>query len=184
MKTKEIWVVAYIYSIICFCIFFTMKEIEHKKLYKDLYQAKSIAVEYHEISESLYSAVDSLNSHIDKMHKLDKLVQDLATVPRDMQKSVIANCYSESNLNYDVIHKGKLDTTTVGICGIKKDIWIAQIPELNEDNINSLYGGYLVLSYLINETGSLESALVKYKGSIKNYKPVQHTLELKRLIKI
>lgn len=184
MKTKEIWIVAYIYSIICFCIFFTMKEIEHKKLYKDLYQAKSIAVEYHDISESLYSAVDSLNSHIDKMERLDKLIQDLERVPRDMQKSVIANCYSESNLNYDVIHKGKLDRTTVGICGIKKDIWIAQIPELNEDNINSLYGGYLVLSYLINETGSLESALKRYKGSIENMQPVYHTLELKRLIKI
>ena len=184
MKTKEIWIVAYIYSIICFCIFFTMKEIEHKKLYKDLYQAKSIAVEYHEISESLYLAVDSLNLHIDKMERLDKLVQDLATVPRDMQKSVIANCYNESNLNYDAVHKGKFDTTTVGICGIKKDIWIAQIPELNEDNINSLYGGYLVLSYLIDEEGSLEKALRKYKGVIINDKPVQHTSELKRLIKI
>ena len=183
MKTKEIWIVAYIYSIICFCIFFTMKEIEHKKLYKDLYQAKSIAVEYHEISESLYLAVDSLNLHIDKMERLDKLIQDLATVPRDMQKSVIANCYNESNLNYNVIHKGKFDRTTTPICGVKKE-WISVIPELNEDNINSLYGGYLVLSYLINETGSLESALAKYKGSIKNYKPVQHTLELKRLIKI
>ena len=119
MKTKEIWIVAYIYSIICFCIFFTMKEIEHKKLYKSLYQAKSIAIEYYDISESLYSAVDSLNSHIDKMERLDKLIQDLATVPRDMQKSVIANCYSESNLNYDVIHKGKFDRTTRGICRSK-----------------------------------------------------------------
>lgn len=182
MKTKEIWVVAYIYSIICFCIFFTIKEIEHKKLYKDLYQAKSIAVEYHDISNELYSAVDGLNSHIDKMERLDKLIQDLATVPRDMQKSVIANCYSESNLNYDAIHKGKFDRTTVGICGIKKDIWIAQIPKLNEDNINSLYGGYLVLSHLIEKEGSLEKALRAYKGSIKNYKPVRHTLELKKVI--
>ena len=70
-----------------------------------------------------------------------------------------------------------------GYVGVKSE-WIDIIPELNEDNINSLYGGYLVLSYLVNETGSLESALRRYKGSIKNYKPVQHTLELKRLIKI
>ena len=183
MKTKEIWIVAYIYSIICFCIFFTMKEIESKKLYKDLHQAKSIAVEYHDISESLYSAVDSLNSHIDKMERLDKLIQDLATVPRDSQKITLANCYSESNLNYNVIHKGKFDKTTKGLCGIKTE-WIDIIPELNEDNINSLYGGYLVLSYLIEKEGDLENALKKYKGSIKNYKPVQHTLELKKLIKI
>ena len=183
MKTKEIWIVAYIYSIICFCIFFTMKEIESKKLYKDLYQAKSIAVEYYDISESLYSAVDSLNLHIDKMERLDKLIQDLATVPRDSQKITLANCYSESNLNYNVIHKGKFDKTTKGLCGIKTE-WIDIIPELNEDNINSLYGGYLVLSYLIEKEGDLENALKKYKGSIKNYKPVQHTLELKKLIKI
>lgn len=64
MKTKEIWIVAYIYSIICFCIFFIMKEIEYKKLYKDLYQAKSI-VEYHDISNELYGTVNSLNLHID-----------------------------------------------------------------------------------------------------------------------
>ena len=70
-----------------------------------------------------------------------------------------------------------------GYVGVKSE-WIEIIDELNEDNINSLYGGYLVLSYLVNETGSLEKALAKYKGSIKNYKPVQHTLELKRLIKI
>lgn len=181
MKTKEIWVVACIYSIICFCIFFTMKEIESKKLYKDLYQAKSIAVEYHDISESLYSAVDSLNSHIDKMEKLDKLIQDLDRVPRAERKKTLANCYNESNLNYDVIHKGKFDKTTTPICGVKKE-WIDVIPELNEDNINSLYGGYLVLSYLIDEEGSLEKALRRYKGVIINDKPVKHTLELKKVI--
>lgn len=181
MKTKEIWVVAYIYSIICFCIFFTMKEIEHKKLYKDLYQAKRIAVEYYDISNELYVAVDSLNSHIDKMERLDRLVQDLATVPRDMQKSVIANCYNESNLNYEAVHKGKFDKTTKGLCGIKAE-WISVIPELNEDNINSLYGGYLVLSYLIDEEGSFEKALRRYKGVIINDKPVKHTLELKKII--
>src|SRR5574344_1817388 len=109
MKTKEIWIVAYIYSIICFCVYFTMEEAKTKKLYKDLYQAKSLAVEYYNISNELYLAVDSLNKHIDKMEKMDKLVQDLATVPRDMQKVSLANCYNESNLNYDVIHKGSFD---------------------------------------------------------------------------
>ena len=53
MKTKEIWIVAYIYSIICFCIFFGMKEIESKKFNKQLYQAKSFAVELHDEKESL-----------------------------------------------------------------------------------------------------------------------------------
>lgn len=181
MKTKEIWAVAYIYSIICFCLFFTMKEIESKKLYKDLYQAKSIAVEYHDISESLYVAVDSLNLHIDKMERLDKLIQDLDRVPRTERKKTIANCYNESNLNYEAVHKGKFDKTTTPICGVKKE-WIGVIPELNEDNINSLYGGYLVLSYLMEKEGSLENALKRYKGTIKNDKPVKHTLELKKVI--
>ena len=183
MKTKEIWIVAYIYSIICFCIFFGMKEIESKKLYKQLYQAKSFAVEFHDEKESLYEAVESLNKHIDKMEHLDKLIEDLNRVPRESRKDVLANCYNESNLKYDVKHKSKFDKTTTGICGVKT-VWIDIIPDLNKDNINSLYGGYLVLSYLIDETGSLEKALARYKGSIKNYEPVEHTIELKRLIKI
>lgn len=37
---------------------------------------------------------------------------------------------------------------------------------------------------LKDETGSLEKALARYKGSIKNYEPVEHTIEIKRLIKI
>jgi hypothetical protein len=117
------------------------------------------------------------------MEHLDKLIEDLNRVPRESRKDVLANCYNESNLKYDVKHKGKFDKTTTGICGIKT-VWIDIIPDLNKDNINSLYGGYLVLSYLIDETGSLEKALARYKGSIKNYEPVEHTIELKRLIKI
>ena len=183
MKNKEIWIVAYIYSIICFCIFFGMKEIESKKFNKQLYQAKSFAVEFHDEKESLYEAVESLNKHIDKMEHLDKLIEDLNRVPRESRKDVLANCYNESNLKYDVKHKSKFDKTTTGICGIKT-VWIDIIPDLNKDNINSLYGGYLVLSYLIDETGSLEKALRVYKGMKVNYKPVEHTIEIKRLIKI
>lgn len=77
MKTKEIWIVAYIYSIICFCIFFTMEEIKTKKLYKDLYQAKSIAVEYYEESESLRLAVNSLNNHLEQLEANIPLLKDL-----------------------------------------------------------------------------------------------------------
>ena len=108
MKTKEIWIVAYIYSIICFCIFFGMKEIESKKFNKQLYQAKSFAVEFHDEKESLYEAVESLNIQLNKSHKMERLVEDLATVPRDRQKLVLSVCYNESNLVYDLgEHKGK-----------------------------------------------------------------------------
>lgn len=60
--------------------------------------------------------------------------------------------------------------------------WISMIEELNEDNINSLYAGYLVLNYLKGKEGSFEKALIKYKGSIKNMKPVNRTLEIRDTI--
>ena len=183
MKKSEIWIIAYIYSIICFIIYFGIEEHKSKKLYQDFCQAKVIAVELYDENESLYEAVESLNKHIDKMEHLDKLVEDLNRVPRESRKDVLANCYNESNLKYDVKHKSKFDKTTTGICGIKT-VWIDIIPDLNKDNINSLYGGYLVLSYLIDETGILEKDLALYKGTIKNYEPVEHTIEIKRLIKI
>ena len=183
MKTKEIWIVAYIYSIICFCIFFGMKEIESKKFNKQLYQAKSFAVEFHDEKESLYEAVESLNKHIDKMEHLDKLIEDLNRVPRESRKDVLANCYNESNLKYDVKHKSKFDKTTTGICGIKT-VWIDIIPELNEDNINTLKGGEMVMNYLlVKHKGNKYEALKEYKGSINNLKPVHSVLELEKRLK-
>lgn len=62
--------------------------------------------------------------------------------------------------------------------------WISMIEELNEDNINSLYAGYLVLNYLKVKEGSFEKALIKYKGSIKNMKPVKRTLEIRDKVKL
>ena len=44
MKKSEIWIVAYIYSIICFIIYFGIEEHKSKKLYQDFYKAKVIAV--------------------------------------------------------------------------------------------------------------------------------------------
>ena len=54
MKKSEIWIVAYIYSIICFIIYFGIEEHKYKKLYQDFYQAKVIAVELYDENESLY----------------------------------------------------------------------------------------------------------------------------------
>ena len=58
--------------------------------------------------------------------------------------------------------------------------WIGVIPELTEENINSLYAGYLVLDHLIKEKGSKVKGLAAYKGSIKNYKPVHFTLKVEK----
>ena len=95
----------------------------------------------------------------------------------------LANCFKESSLKYDVVHKGKFDKLTKGICGIKL-YWIDIIPELNEDNINTLQGGELVMNYLLaKHKGNKYNALKEYKGSIKNLKPVNSVLELENKLK-
>ena len=185
MKKSEIWIIAYIYSIICFCIYFVIEENKSKKLYKDFYQAKVIAVELYDENETLHQGHKSLNQELDKTIKIQKIIDDLSQVPKDMQSLVLANAFNESSLNYEVKHKGKFDKTTVGISGIKSNFWIKAIPELNEDNINSLYGGYLVLNHLLDKhNGNEFKALAEYKGAKANFKPVYKTLEIKKRIKL
>ena len=92
-------------------------------------------------------------------------------------------CFTESSLNYDVVHKGALDKNTIGLCGIK-DYWINIIPELNENNINSLIGGDLVLNHLLNRfDGDMFKALAYYKGSKKNLEPVHKVIRIYKEIK-
>ena len=185
MKKSEIWIIAYIYSIICFCIYFGIEEHKSKKLYKDFYQAKVIAVELYDENEALHKGHKSLNEELDKTIKIQKIIDDLSQVPKDMQSLVLANAFNESSLNYEAKHKGKFDKTTVGISGIKSNFWIKAIPELNEDNINSLYGGYLVLNHLLDKyNGNEFKALAEFKGSITNFKPVYKTLEIKKRIEL
>ena len=125
MKKSEIWIVAYIYSIICFCIFFGMKEIESKKFNKQLYQAKSFAVEFHDEKESLYEAVESLNIHIDKLEQ-NKLLKDLLSIDDRNKAIVLAIAFTESSLRYDVKYNEKW---TVGIGGIRPNFY----PDLFKD---------------------------------------------------
>ena len=72
---------------------------------------------------------------------------------------MLAICWTESNLNYNVKHP---DKDTVGIAGIKykfhKDV-------LQGVNPNSLYACYLVLK-------KYKFSLKRYKGAIKNFKTV------------
>lgn len=175
MRKDEMVVVStiYILIIVLFMLVIQIKETKREEAAK--LEAMSIAIDLNKSNNEYIVAIKSLNNHIDKMQHLDKLVQDLATVPRDKQSLILANCFNESNLKYDVKHKGKFDKTTKGICGVKSE-WIEIIPELNEDNINSLEAGYLVINYLEFE------ALKKYKGSINNLSPVNHTLQLKKAI--
>lgn len=64
----------------------------------------------------LRDMVHSLNTHIDKMNRLDKLIMDLESVPLKDREEVLAVCYSETRLDYDAIHKAPSDVTTRGIC--------------------------------------------------------------------
>ena len=185
MKKSEIWIISYIYSIICFIIYFGIEEHKSKKLYQDFYQAKVIAVELYDENEALHQGHKSLNDELDKTIKIQKIINDLSQVPKESQSLVLANAITESSLNYEVIHKGKFDKTTVGISGIKSNFWIKAIPELNEDNINSLYGGYLVLNHLlVKHNGNEFKALAEYKGSVTNFKAVYKVLEIKKRIEL
>ena len=184
MKKSEIWIIAYIYSIICFIIYFGIEEHKSKKLYQDFYKAKVIAVELYDENEALHQGHKSLNDELDKTIKIQKIINDLSQVPKESQSLILANCFDESKLKYDVVHKGSHDKTTIGICGIKT-VWIDIIPELNEDNINSLYGGYLVLNHLLaKHNGNEFKALAEYKGSVTNFKAVYKVLEIKKRIEL
>ncbi len=183
MKNSDLWIVAYFLSVICFAIYYFQESSKLSKVRADLNQAMTLAVEFYDDRNELLSSVDMLNDRLAKMKKMDRLVRDLDRIPRDAKKLVIANCYDETNLNYNAVHKSKFDKSTRGICGIKTE-WIDVIPELNKDNINSLYAGYLVLDYLIAQEGDVTKALKKYKGSIINNKPIHRTLALEKLINI
>ena len=185
MKKSELWIVAYIYSAICFVIYFGIEEHKSNKLYQDFYKAKVIAVELYDENKALHQGHKSLNDELDKTIKIQKIINDLSQVPKERQSLVLANAFNESSLNYDVIHKGKFDKTTTGISGIKYDFWIKAIPELNKDNINSLYGGYLVLNHLLDKhNGNEFKALADYKGSVTNFIPVYKVLEIKKRIEL
>lgn len=97
---------------------------------------------------------------------------------------VLALCFTESNLNYEVKHKGTFDKTTTGICGLKTKYWIDEIEEINHQNINSLYAGSLVLEYLLNEyDNNLFLAIKHYKGADRNLKSVNRVIEIYEDIK-
>lgn len=188
MKTEELIHVAILFCLFVFSVDYCLEKRENSKLYKqvataktELFQAKTIAVQLDDENNELHKSLISLNERLDEVNRLDKIIEDLKLIPRDMQNLTLGSCYDETNLTYNVKHPGKYDKTTVGICGVKKE-WIGVIPELTKENINSLYAGYLVLDHLIKQERSKVAELAKYKGSIKNYKPVHFTLKLEAVL--
>ena len=179
MKKSEIWIVAYIYSIICFIIYFGIEEHKYKKLYQDFYKAKVIAVELYDENESLYEAVKSLNIHIDKLEQ-NKLLKDLLSIDDRNKAIVLAIAFTESSLRYDVKHNEKW---TVGIGGIRPNFY----PDLFEDglNPNSLLAIEKVYLSLMNKFDNDKVSVLKhYKGikSNSNIYLVHNVLELEKKI--
>ena len=179
MKKSEIWIIAYIYSIICFIIYFGIEEHKSKKLYQDFYKAKVIAVELYEENESLYEAVESLNIHIDKLEQ-NKLLKDLLSIDDRNKAIVLAIAFTESSLRYDVKHNEKW---TVGIGGIRPNFY----PDLFEDglNPNSLLAIEKVYLSLMNKFDNDKVSVLKhYKGikSNSNMYLVHNVLELEKKI--
>ena len=171
--------------IFIFLVMVPLMYIKIVKVENELYQAKSIAVDLYEESSLAYEMVESLNKELDlagEYIKHEKLLKDLSQIDGD-RELVLALCFTESSLNYNVKHYGKYDKTTTGICGIKT-IWIDIIPELNQENINSLYAGSLVLEYLINKNnGDIFKAIKEYKGAIRNLSTTERVLNLYSKIK-
>lgn len=69
------------------------------------------------------------------------------------------------------------------VCGVK-DYWIDIIPELTRENINTLYGGELVLNYLLEKNnGNLYETLKDFKGSENNLYPVKESIKIYKGLK-
>lgn len=190
MKKQDLFNVGIIFTLIVVVISMIMLHINLNNKQKEITKVKKFAIYLYEDREVFINMVYSLNKHSDNLESdindmdyLKRLIDDLKTVREDLRTLTLAVCYDESNLNYNVVHKGKFDRSTIGICGVKKE-WIDTIPQLNKDNINTLYGGSLVLSYLLDNSSDKVEAVKKYKGSILNVEPVIHTLALEKMISL
>ena len=110
------------------------------KVENELNQAKTIAVELHEESNLAYEMVESLNKELDLAgeyinHK--KLLKDLSQIKSNKDLTVVV-CFTESSFRYNAKHTGWYNEGITGhVCGLK-DHWVDIIPELNQDNINTI----------------------------------------------
>lgn len=108
--------------------------------------------------------------------EVDRIREDIKLIPEDYRDKVLALCWTESHLKYNISHPWG-DTTT-GICGIKSRFWTDFVTKRGAE-VNSLYAGYLVLKHLEDKAnGDFFQAVKKYKGAVKNLYPVHKTVNL------
>lgn len=112
---------------------------------------------------------------LNKFERYERIINDLSSVPEEAQPFVLALCFTESSLRYDIKHKGRFDRTTTGICGIKPDIW-GNV--LGDNPPNSLYSGYLVLNHLLEKHEDFFAAVAKYKGARTNFNSTERVISL------
>lgn len=100
------------------------------------------------------------------------------SVTPSLRAITTAICFTESDLDYSVVHPSR---DTYGICGIKLAIWSEIIPEITRHNVNSLYAGSLVIDYLLKKNNyRLIPTIKEYKGTQANYKPVHKVIRIYR----
>lgn len=171
--------------IFIFLVLVPLMYIKIVKVKNELNQAKELVVELDEEVNNAYVMVQSLNDEldrVDKINNLDKLLKELSQV-KSNHKLTLVVCFTESSLNKKVVHTGWYNKNITGsLCGIKNH-WIDIIPELNHDNINTLYGGSLVINYLLKKhNNNLFLAIKEFKGAEKNLTTTYKTIKLYRKI--
>lgn len=108
--------------------------------------------------------------------EIDRIKEEIEFIPEDYREKVLALCWTESHLKYNVSHPWN-DSTT-GVCGIKSSFWKDFVTKSGVE-VNSLYAGYLVLKYLEDKAnGDFFQAVKKYKGANKNLYPVYKAVNL------
>lgn len=155
------------------------------KIEKELIQAKELVVELEDEVNNAYVMVQSLNDEldrVDKIKKLDNLLKELSQVKSNPKLTLVV-CFTESSLNKKAVHTGWYNKNITGpLCGLKSH-WIDIIPELNQANINTLYGGSLVINYLLEKhNNNLFLAIKEFKGAEKNLTTTYKTINLYRKI--
>ena len=186
MTNNENFIVGLIFTIVIGIGVLFQNNYENAKEYSAKIAAMEFAINQYEeklATEKQYEEIKGLltdaEGKLTNVKEFAKLYNDLLTVKPYLRHLTLLVCNTESGNKYDVIHTGKYDSTTTGICGIKTH-WIGVIPEINESNINSLYAGSLVIEYLLNKNGeNVYAALKEFKGSIVNTKPVEKVMAMR-----
>ena len=108
--------------------------------------------------------------------EVDRIREDIKFIPEDYRDKILALCWTESHLKYNISHPW--GDTTIGICGIKSRFWKDFVTK-NGAEVNSLYAGYIILKHLEDKAnGDFFQAVKKYKGAVKNLYPVHKAVNL------